>query len=265
MLFSCEKKTTEPDVPVVAPSGMVYVPGGSFLMGPAEYAQVSVTLSPFFMAKYQVTQAEYVELVGSFPHYLYGIGDDYPIHSINWFDAIRYCNLRSAHEGLTPVYSVDDETDPNEWSYEEMENKLVCDWDADGYRLPTEAEWEYAARGATNDPDYLYSGSNDLNEVGWFDGNNTTDGTKPVGTKLPNGLGIYDMSGNVWEWCWDFPGSYDYTPQVDPTGAEGSGYRVLRGGHWNNYASDCAVSFRHSYYDFTECYSYGMRVCRSIR
>ncbi len=116
MLFSCEKKTTEPDVPVVAPSGMVYVPGGSFLMGPAEYAQVSVTLSPFFMAKYQVTQAEYVELVGSFPHYLYGIGDDYPIHSINWFDAIRYCNLRSAHEGLTLVYSVDDETDPNEWS-----------------------------------------------------------------------------------------------------------------------------------------------------
>lgn len=265
ILFSCEKNVTRPTDPAVVPAGMVFVPGGNFLMGSAEGTQMSVILSPFYMAKYQVTQAEYEEMVGSLPHYLYGLGDDYPIHSINWFNAIKYCNLRSAHENLTPVYSIDGVTDFDKWAHGGMEGEIVCDWDANGYRLPTEAEWEYAARGAANNPDYLYSGSNDLDEVGWFDGNNTTDGVKPVGQKLPNGLGIYDMSGNVWEWCWDYPGGYEDAPQVNPSGGEGSGYRILRGGHWGNFDTNCTVFFRHDYYDFTECYSFGMRVCRSIR
>ncbi|MDR1972860.1 MAG: formylglycine-generating enzyme family protein [Treponema sp.] len=132
---------------------------------------------------------------------------------------IEYCNKRSLREGLIPAYRGSG-------------NSVSCDLNASGYRLPTEAEWEYAAKGG--DKGYLtfsYAGSNNADSVGWY-WDNSGERTHPVGTKQANSLGLYDMSGNVWEWCWDWYGSYSSAPQSDPAGAASGSYRVLRGGSW---------------------------------
>ena len=112
------------------------------------------------------------------------------------------------------------------------------------FRLPTEAEWEFACRGGNNSRGYKYSGSNNLGSVAWYDGNSGNK-THPVGTKAPNELGIYDMSGNVWEWCADWYGDYSSGAQTNPTGPYGGSYRVYRGGSWSNYARNCRSSFRY--------------------
>jgi formylglycine-generating enzyme required for sulfatase activity len=206
-----------------APEGFVFVRGGTFQMGTAsggssdERPVHSVTVKSFYMGKYEVTQKEWVEVMGSNPSRWKG--DNLPVETVSWHDAIEYCNKRSLREGLSPAYRGSGDF-------------VSCDLSASGYRLPTEAEWEYAAKGG--DKTYLtteYSGSNNVESVGWYNGN-SGGGTHPVGTKLPNDLGIYDMSGNVWEWCWDWYGSYSSSSQTDPTGAASGSNRVLRGGGW---------------------------------
>ncbi|MFA7057965.1 MAG: chitobiase/beta-hexosaminidase C-terminal domain-containing protein [Candidatus Cloacimonadales bacterium] len=236
---------------------MILVPGGNFTMGRAtgdghlnELPTHQVTLSPFSIGKYEVTQSEYQTIMGTNPaqHLSCGIGDNYPVYWVNWYNAVEYCNARSIQEGLTPCY------DTSDWS---------CNFNANGYRLPTEAEWEYAARGATNNPDYLYSGSDDIASVAWYNGNNEPYGTKPVGTKAPNSLGVYDMSGNVWEWCNDWHSSYSSDAQTDPIGpATGSG-RVSRGGSWSNSAAYCRVAGRSRNNPSSSNLNLGFRVARS--
>ena len=207
---------------VNTPQNMVYVEGGTFWMGSErdyyEKPVHEVTVSSFYMGKYEVTQEEYQAVMGSNPSMFKG--NNRPVEYVSWYDAVAYCNRLSKKEGFTPCYSASG-------------NNITCNWNANGYRLPTEAEWEYAARGGINKDDYIYSGSNDIYEVAWWY-ENSWGMTHDVGTKKANSLGIYDMSGNVWEWCWDWfnDAYYSKSPRNNPTGATAGSGRVYRGGSW---------------------------------
>jgi formylglycine-generating enzyme required for sulfatase activity len=153
-----------------------------------------------------------------------GKDDDNPMYLINWYEAVKYCNMLSESQGLDPAYIIGSGSTPS----------VTCDFTKNGYRLPTEAEWEYAARGGEN---YKYSGSNDLDAVAWH-GDNSSRKTHPVGQKKPNGYGLYDMNGNVWEWCWDWYGTYSTTELTDPTGSISGNSRINRGADWWRSASN---------------------------
>jgi formylglycine-generating enzyme required for sulfatase activity len=268
-------KVTADDGTSDVPANFVFVEGGTFTMGntlgggsSVELPTHSVTLSAFYMGIYEVTQSEWQATMDSIPAYDCGVGDNYPAYYVSWYDLIKYCNLRSMEEGLTPVYTISGSTDPANWgtvpvSENATWDAVICNWSANGFRLPTEAEWEYAARGGTTNPDYIYSGSNDINAVAWYEGNNTTDGSKPVGGKAANGLGIYDMSGNVNEWCWDWWGFYSSAAQNNPTGSGSGSYRMLRGGSWSCYAYDCRVSVRRSLLPYERYNFAGLRLVRA--
>lgn len=227
------------------PENFVLVEGGTFNNGTSD-----VTISSFYIDKYELTQAGYQAVMGSNPASGYGVGDNYPVYYVSWFNAIEYCNRRSMQEGLNPCYSYGTYgTDPDAWpsgwnSNRENHINVSCNWTANGYRLPTEMEWQFAARGGNQSHNYTYSGSNDLNAVGWYNSNSGST-THTVGTKAANELGIYDMSGNVWEWVWDINGSYPSDAQTDPHGATSGSSRVLRGGSWNVNADFCTVSYRY--------------------
>jgi formylglycine-generating enzyme required for sulfatase activity len=235
------------------PAGFVLVPAGTFSMGSTngesnEKPVHQVTISKaFYMSDHEVTQKEWVEIMGSNPSWFKG--DNLPMEQVSWYDAIEYCNKRSIKEGLTPVYSGSG-------------NNIRCDFKASGYRLPTEAEWEWAAKGGDKDfMIYEYSGSNSVDGVAWYSGNSGSR-THAVKTKGANGLGLYDMSGNVWEWCWDWYGSYSSGSQTDPAGVAGGSNRVLRGGSWYDYAQSVRSAYR-SYY--TPSYGYGILGLRLVR
>jgi len=217
------------------PKDMVLVEGGTFQMGSKsgesdEKPMHSVRVSSFYIGKYEVTQKEWMDVMGSNPSRWKG--DKLPVENVSWYDAVDYCNKRSVKEGLTPCYSGSGAS-------------ISCNWSANGYRLPTEAEWEYAARGGSQSKGYTYVGSNDLGSVGWYDGNSGAK-THPVGGKAANELGLHDMSGNVWEWCWDWydSGYYGKSPGFDPRGAVSGSSRVLRGGSWSPNANVCRVAYR---------------------
>jgi len=233
VMYSCASVGTgAPERAVV--SEMVRVEGGTFQMGSDsgrdnEKPVRSVTVKSFSLSKYEVTQKEWFEVMGTTirqqrdmrdkSRSLYGEGDNYPMYYVNWLEAIEYCNKRSVKEGLTPAYSGTGDS-------------ITCDWNANGYRLPTEAEWEYAAKGGSRDPMvYEYAGSNSVGTVAWYT-DNSGGRTHEVGTKSPNSLGLYDMTGNVWEWCWDWYGDYASEAQTDPVGASSGSFRVVRGGSW---------------------------------
>ena len=241
---------------------MVFVQGGTFEMGDhfdegwsQEFPVHSVTLDNFYISGYEVTQAEYEAIVGNNPASGYGVGDNYPVYNVSWFDAVTFCNLKSQQEGLTPCY------DLNDW---------ICDFSANGYRLPTEAEWEYAARGGINwEDNYRYSGcldENDLMDYAWYFGNSSPNSSHEVGTKLPNQLArCYDMSGNLWEWCNDWYDSSYYlsSPTNNPTGPGSGSSRVLRSGSYPSDAFLCRVTFRDGIEPTYNHYILGFRICKS--
>ncbi|AEE54576.1 SUMF1/EgtB/PvdO family nonheme iron enzyme [Haliscomenobacter hydrossis] len=214
--------TPEPSPIIVpkltVPDHMVLVKGGTFQMGEDKEVH-EVTLSDFLIAKHQLTFDEYDAFCKETGRELpkdkgWGRGKRPAIY-VNWFDAVDYCNWRSQQEGLSQVYQVNkQQVNPN--------------WQANGYRLPTEAEWEYAARGGLSSQGFTYAGSNNVDEVAWYD-KNSGNKTQPVGQKKANELGIYDLSGNVWEWCWDWYGAYPSSATNDPNGPNTGSDRVIRG------------------------------------
>jgi formylglycine-generating enzyme required for sulfatase activity len=230
------------------PDGFVRIQGGTFTMGsPAneperldrEDPQHEVTISGFYMGKYEVTQKEYQEIMGTNPSEYKG--DNLPVENVSWYDAVEYCNMRSQKEGLTPAYIINKNLrDPNNECRDDTV-KWIVKWrkNADGYRLPTEAEWEYACRAGTTTP--FNTGNNITTSQANYNGspyNNNAEGeyrqkTTPVGSFAPNAWGLYDMHGNVCEWCWDWYGRYAGGLQTDPVGADRGDGRAVRGGGWN--------------------------------
>ena len=268
------------------PFTTVKVDGGSCTLNGKE-----VTLSSFWISPYEVTQAEFESLmtgnqngIETNPSYFPDnpaageVQERRPVERVSWYDAIVYCNLLSIKEGLTPCYTIKGSTNPADWGtsptstsagdYADWKS-VTCNFDADGYRLPTEAEWEYAARGGNPEDsswDNTYSGSNTLDDVAWYY-NNSDSKTHEVGKKQSNSLVLYDMSGNVWEWCWDWYGSSSGYPSgtEDPAGPDTGGSRVRRGGGWGDYASNWSVSSRDNIGPYYRFNGSGFRLVRSAR
>lgn len=235
---------------------MIFVEGGCFMMGSNdgvsdEKPVHQLKVSSFLIGKYEVTQKEWVEVMGSNPSRWKG--NNLPVEQVSWYQVVEYCNKRSLNEGLKPCYSG-------------KGYGVSCDWSANGYRLPTEAEWEYAARGGNKSKGYKFSGSNDLGSVAWYD-DNSDDQTKAVGTKQPNELGIHDMSGNVGEWCWDRydSGYYGKSQNSDPSGPISGPGRVLRGGCMGLSFSYCRVADRLNLSPGDGVGASGIRVVRAMK
>lgn len=237
------------------PDQMQLVQGGTFHNGTAQ-----VTLDAYYIGRREVTQLEWDYIMLN----LAEIETEKPITEISWADAIEYCNYRSIAEGFTPCYSYSSFGNlpalwPENWA--DDSTLLTCSWTATGYRLPTEMEWMYAARGGWMSQDYVYSGSDVIDDVAWYAGNSSAP--EAVGTKNPNELGIYDMSGNVWEFCWDFyDNQYSAQDSQNPHGPATGLFRVMRGGSFNNDPSNCTVARRFYTPAILKADFHGFRVVR---
>ena len=225
-------------------------------------------IASFYMSDHEVTRGEYKAVIGSDPSTASARdkNENTPVNYVSWYDTLVYCNTRSIKEKLTPCYTIDGKTDPKDWgtvpvSSDSTWNAATCDFKADGYRLPTEAEWEWAARGGK---DYTtYAGSNDIDEVAWWL-NNAYGGTNAVKTKKANGYGLYDMSGNVWEWCWDW--YYGKISNDTPISGSVLGSRsIIRGGSWKYQLGSARVANRINYGPYEREDDYGFRVVRTAK
>jgi formylglycine-generating enzyme required for sulfatase activity/TolB-like protein len=220
---------------IFVPENMVWVAGGTFRMGSQVYNGDEnpvhmVQVNSFFMSKTQVTQEEYSRVMGTNPSRFQNPGA--PVERITWYEAIEYCNKLSQREGLIPAYSGNND-------------RIIWDSSANGYRLPTEAEWEYAAQGGNVETlNFNLPGGNGGDGLAWYKGNSGGI-THRVATKTANILGLYDMAGNVWEWCWDRYGPYDEKTQYNPRGPGLGLNRVVRGGSWNSEEAELRLTYRH--------------------
>jgi formylglycine-generating enzyme required for sulfatase activity len=240
---------------------MIFVEGGSYLMGcteeqikcdPDEKRVHRVSLDDFYMSTYEISNAQYsvfLNMIGADPTGIYKKADY--IHINKPSCQIKYKNGKFLPKKGKENYPVIEVT----W----FGAQAFCEWA--GGRLPTEAEWEYAARGGQQSKKYLYSGSNKVNQVAWYD-RNSNGRLHKKGQKEPNELGIYDMSGNVWEWCYDWYDKYSKKPQTNPFGPKRGHSKVIRGGSWLYYGRYCRVANRGSsspHYCFN---NYGFRLAR---
>ena len=291
--------TVAPVVVNVTEEGMVrlQLKGKSFQMG-ADYTDANDREKPvhkvtftrdIYMCDHEVTQKEWQAVMGNNPSDFQGeeadkkvadgeVQENRPVEQVSWYDAIAYCNKLSIKDGLQPCYSVkvgETEVDWENLPYNNIPTSnnnaawdaAVCDFSKNGYRLPTEAEWEYAARGgetATDKP--VWAGTTIETELGsyaWYCDNEGSK-THEVKKKLPNGYGLYDMSGNVYEWCWDWYGNYTEGDSTDPTGAGSGLIRVGRGGCYGG-ASDCRASKRSYGSPSLRYYDLGFRLVRTVK
>ncbi len=248
-------------VPFGTESGiaMIHLPAGSVMMGdakgdPDEKPPHKIWVDSFYMDKYEVTQEEFERLVGENPSRWKG--ETNPVDRVRWSDAVKYCNARSQEEDLEPCYNLET------WE---------CNFNANGYRLPTEAEWEYACRAGTTTKYFFGDGPGRLKQYAWYK-KNAAGRTRPVGQKLANPWGLHDMYGNVAEWCNDYYGVDYYKQSVEknPQGPKIADTRVIRGGSWDSKPEKCRSSFRYNedpgYADVCFGYDvYGFRVVRKAR
>jgi formylglycine-generating enzyme required for sulfatase activity len=256
---SASSSTTPPLV-----AGFVWIKDGTFMMGSSPATDPNrgrdelihrVTLSGFYLAKYEVT-------VGQFREFIYtsdyitpnnpwdrsGQTENHPVSNVSWFDAVQYCNWRSVKENLTPAYRIQGQT-------------VTWNRSANGYRLPTEAEWEYACRAGTTTP---YSTGTTLGDGAAWTGSNSGNSSHPVGQKTANQWGLYDMHGNVNEWCWDRHGDYPSGAQRNPEGSAEGAYRVSRGGGYDDYSSGSFRSAKRQLSSYgRSSSSIGFRLARS--
>jgi formylglycine-generating enzyme required for sulfatase activity len=267
-------------VTLISPD-MVWIPGGSFKMGNTwgggnsdETPVHTVTLTGFYMGKYEVTQALYLAVMGYNPSNYSSkpasgeTQGNRPVEQISWYAAIRFCNRLSMAEGLDPAYRMSGSTDPSDWgelptSVDATWNAVQIESEANGYRLPTEAQWEYAAKGGNDSPgDYTYSGSNTVGDVAWYSANSGPSRTHEVGKKAANGLGLHDMTGNVYEWCWDWWTGYSSEAQSDPVGPVSGTSRIIRGGNFDKPADNQRVTLRWANPPIDMHWNFGFRLLR---
>ena len=254
--------------------GFVLIQGGNFQMGSPnsenwridDETQHSVSVNSFYIAPYELTQKEYQQIVGKNPSE--HIGDNLPVENVSWLDAIVFANLKSLTNGFRPAYEI-------------TEKSVIWDKSANGYRLPTEAEWEYAARAGTSTPFHtpIAVGADDANfysnypyeiEENYFNAGKLK--TKPrtsryqtiaVGSFKPNAWGLYDMHGNVNEWCWDFYGKYDTQVIDNPTGIAAGTRHIYRGGGWNDFGKNLRSAYRAAAQSGYKSHNLGIRLVRN--
>jgi formylglycine-generating enzyme required for sulfatase activity len=251
------------------PDDLVLIRGGIFTMGsPAsepergtDETQHRVTVGDFYIAASSVTQREYRELMGENPSEFKG--DNLPVENVTWFDAARFCNARSVREGLTPAYTISGET-------------VTWNRNANGYRLPTEAEWEYACRAGTTTP--FNTGNNitdrQANCYNHYGYNNNSSGRTSGGYRgrpievnsfSANSWGLFDMHGNVADWCWDWYGEYGASAQTNPTGPATGTLRVNRGGGWNDFPKHIRSAYRAATPPGNYSFNLGFRLARNAQ
>lgn len=213
---------------------MVPIPGGDIAMRDDRTSTSwRVDVSPFLLGRHPVTVSHYDGVEGEAPSHV--DIDSHPAVNVSWYDAISFCNRLSRQAGFDPCYETSDDGE-----------HVDCDWEANGYRLPTEAEWQYACKAGT--AGYRYG---DLDRIGWYEGN-SGGRIRAVGKKAANPWGLYDMLGNVWEWCWDV-----YDPEVYGP------YRVFRGGGWADEARSCGATCRRRSHPTFRIDDLGFRLARS--
>jgi formylglycine-generating enzyme required for sulfatase activity len=237
------------------------VQGGTFNNGAAD-----MTVGSFRMGEHEITGEEYVAVMGGTDPSSFSSLTDNPVETVNWYAALVFCNKLSILEELAPVYKIGGSTNPTDWgtvptSNNAAWNAVEAEWSANGYRLPTEAEWQFAARGGNSTHNYTYAGSNTIGDVAWYI-SSSFETTHTVGGKTANELGLFDMSGNVFEWCWDWYAVYPSAAQTDYRGPATGTDRVQRGGSWNNIETYSTVAHRLKNVPYFRISSFGFRVVR---
>lgn len=261
-------------VPADIDDGFVYIKGGTYTMGSPDTenwrgedeTQHQVSVESFYMSAYELTQEEYQKICGNNPSTF--TGDNLPVENVSWYEAVAFCNKKSEEQGLKPVYTIDG-------------NNVLWDRGANGYRLPTEAEWEYACRAGTTTPfntqtsisadeaDYYGHYPYDIEENYFSQQNLSTkpgvyrETTVAVDSFQPNAWGLYNMHGNVSEWVWDYYGAYDTDITDNPTGAESGSLRVYRGGGWNDFAKNLRSAYRATLEPDKGSFNIGIRLVRN--
>jgi len=270
---------------------MILIPGGTFTMGSpprtpnsleSERPVHQVTLRSVYLGKFAVTQGQYYDITDLRPsHFMHNPETEdpdgwknLPVEMVSWYEAIMFCNRLSIRENRSPVYRINGSTNPDDWGSPPLVRRH--DWDAvekisgaNGYRLPTEAEWEFAARGGSEPTgNFTFAGSNVANQVAWHFGNSELR-VREVGRLAPNGLGLHDMSGNVMEWCWDWFGRYTAEPKDNPTGQpfdpdpNRHQSKVIRGGGWSTSVHFSRVAYRHDNLPHFRAVNLGFRIARN--